>query len=129
MFEFQMILLTASIVITISLIVALGAYFSQGVSRGLIATMNRKIVEYDLHGWVVLIDVKRRIVGLYSDQIAVSHAHIHIGKIAMKTISEMTPDSKFTIADFRKYDIEIPRFSYRVLYEYSVPQDTPVILY
>lgn len=50
MFEFQMILLTASIVITISLIVAMGAYFSQGVSRGLIATMNRKIVEYDLHG-------------------------------------------------------------------------------
>ena len=37
--------------------------------------------------------------------------------------------TRLTIGDFRKLNVEIPRFSYRVLYEYKVPHETPVMMY
>ncbi len=124
----SVVILAAIIVVIVCSMVAIIDTITHSVKRKHVLMMNREAAKYDLKGWFVLIDVKRRVVGLYSDQHSVSHDTIKIGKDVLSMIegSEVT---KLTIGDFRKLDVDIPRFSYRVLYEYKVPHETPVILY
>lgn len=95
--------------------------------RDLLA-MNRQVMNYENSGWLVIVNVKKRLVGLYKDSHSVSHDRIMIGKDTLALLSD-GHDAKLTIGDFRKLSIDIPRRSYRVLYEYKVPHETPVIFY
>ncbi len=93
-----------------------------------VAEMNRQAANYsDVNTWIVFIAVQHRLVGLYYEGHAVSHARIKLGKEIVKQYDGNI--IQLTIGDFRKIDVEIPRFSYRVLYEYKVPHETPVIIY
>lgn len=107
---------------------------SQHVRRKLIYSMNRKVVDYSEEGWIVLLDIKHKVVGLYYNGHAVSHAKVRLGRDLRNhrknyaTVDDANRTLKLCIGDFRKIDLEIPRFSYRVLYEYKVPHETRVIL-
>jgi len=119
--------LAAALVIIICSIIFVVFRWSSTVSRKSIIAMNREIAKYDQKGWLILIDSKKKIVGLYHDQHSVSHDTIHIGEdlLSMKGDDPIT----LTVEDFRKLDVDVPRISYRVLYEYEVPHSTPVIIY
>ena len=124
----SVVIFAAIIVVIICSIIALVDAIIHSVRRKVVLSMNREAAKYDLSGWFVLIDVKRRVVGLYNDQHSVSHDTIRIGKDVLNMIKD-SDVTRLTIGDFRKLNVEIPRFSYRVLYEYKVPHETPVMMY
>ena len=123
------IFLSWIIIVLILLFSGMFGYRSRYVTRSEIDAMNRKIVDHMQDGWIVLIDAKKRVVGLYCDGHAVSHARIHIGKDLRSSLMNQDCEVSLCIGDFKKIDVEIPRFSYRVLYEYKVPHETKVIIY
>lgn len=114
-------------VVLVATVLSIVDYCLHYIRKKYIANMNRHVVSYGDSGWIVLIDVKHRFVGLYFNSHAVSHATIRLGKDVLSMTREGV--SELTIGDFRKIDVDIPRFSYRVLYEYKVPHETRVILY
>lgn len=98
------------------------------IRRHNIIKMNREAAKHlDISGWLVLIDTKKKIVGLYNDGHSISHDNIHLGKDVLEIVN--SGESKFTLKDFQTLDVDVPRISYRVLYEYEVPHSTPVIFY
>ena len=109
----------------------------RSIFRKNIVRMNREVAKHpEIHGWLVMIDIKKRIVGLYEDGHSVSHDKIYLGKdVANDVLKDMcqheddTNCKNYTIGDFKTLDVDIPRMSYRVLYEYQVPLSTPVIFY
>lgn len=123
------ILFTVGIVFIASIAMIVADNLLQRANRRDVAEMNRQVVKYDtdLGGWLVLINMKKRVVGLYHNKYAVSHARIRLGRSVFDAYESGI--SQLTIGDFREIDVEIPRFSYRVLYEYKVPHETPVMLY
>lgn len=103
-------------------------YFHSMAGRKKVSAMNMKVVDFDHSGWLVLIDISSKVVGLYEDGHAISHSKIYIKD---NIVDQVDFDNvlRMTIGDFRKFDVDLPRFSYRVLYEYEVPHSTPVIVY
>jgi len=102
------------------------------VKRKIIIEMNREMAKHNINGWVVLINVKQKIVGLYKDGHSVSHDKIFIGPELsgqIKTFQDNPDHGKFTLKDFQTLNVDVSKRSYRVLYEYQVPQETPVIFY
>lgn len=122
-----MVVMMITIVVMICLIIVMLDISSRVVRRKNIVAMNREVAKYDDPGWLVLIDTKHKIVGLYKDQHSVSHDRIHLGKDIMKIIE--SGDKEFTLLDFRRVDVDVPRISYHVLYEYKVPHETRVVFY
>lgn len=121
-------LCTLIVVIITCSIVFLFDYFHSMASRRKIASMNMRVVDFEHDGWLVLIDISSKVVGLYEDGHAISHSKIYIKD---NIVDQVNSDDilELTIGDFRKFDVDLPRFSYRVLYEYAVPHSTPVMIY
>lgn len=121
------ICLTTAIVITAIFFIAVIDRIATVVRKKDMLAMNRVAAEYNQEGWMIFVDVRHKLVGLYKDSHSVSHDKIFFSKDLVKLLQE--GETKFTVGDFRKIAIDIPKRSYRVLYEYKVPHETEIIFY
>ena len=126
----KVILVAGIVAIGLRIFLLILDHKSSSMFRRNIAAMNRQAAKYEISGWMVLIDINKRMVGLYEDGHSISHDSIHVGKDVIEEVKSYEADHKdFVIGDFRTLDVDISRRSYRVLYEYQVPHSTPVIFY